>query len=173
MAEPAATSPPQSSRLVDALRDAARRSAHETYEVLIEHLADAVEFRHRPPVAALDGIRSRADSAAYLRLELVAFPRAFRDDLTVTFAAPEIDGDWVHVPEVHWAGTLLTTGRTVDIGMGLALLVNAGEIVVIEGTVLTSTLRDDLVAWLKAVAAAGGFEPGSARPAQTFPEPDR
>jgi hypothetical protein len=158
-----ATSPRRATDVVESLRASVPQGIHDTYETLIDYFADVVEFRHHPPVPALDGLRSRAESAAYLRLELIAFPRAFHDDLVVTLARPLIDGAWVRVPEIHWRGTLVTTGRSVDIGMGLALLVDSGEITVIEGTVLAATLRDDLVGWLKAVAATGRFEPGPAR----------
>jgi hypothetical protein len=164
MTESTSATPQRSATdLVESLRAAVPRGVHDSYETLIDHFADVVEFRHQPPVPALDGLRSRAESAAYLRSELIAFPRAFHDDLMVTLVRPLTDGAWVRVPEIHWRGTLVTTERFVDIGMGLALLVDRGQIAVIEGTVLASTLRDDLVGWLKAVAATGGFEHSAAR----------
>jgi hypothetical protein len=150
--------------LAEALRRARADGVGPVYEIIIAGLADTVEFRHEPPVPVLDGLRSRADSADYLRLELVAFPRAFGPGWAVTFSEPVTEGAWVRLPEVRWSGPLVADGRRVDVRMGLGLQVSAKGIVVIFGTTLSTTTRDDLVAWLKAVAATGGFRPAPGTP---------
>jgi hypothetical protein len=134
-------------------------SVHAAYDVLSSNLADRVEVRHRPAVPELDGWRSRQRMQAYLAEELVAFPRAFCDDLQITTKV-EVRGSSFLLDPMGWQGTLnWDTKPFVDIGIAAEVDVEDGLICRITGYRGTQTGRNDYIAWLKATAANGGFTP--------------
>ncbi|RYE43214.1 MAG: hypothetical protein EOP24_29450 [Hyphomicrobiales bacterium] len=146
--------------IAENLSSAAAQGIAQLYETIITYLAPTVEIYHSPPVPELDGRRTGGAAAAYLREELIAFPRAFEGDLTVALSSPVVRGQIIVFDEVHWKGTLRSKDQpVVDIGFRLELVAKAASITAIGGSRLSSTSRVDFIAWLTATADAGGFDP--------------
>jgi hypothetical protein len=147
--------------LARSLSAAAERGFPEWCEELVAHLADDVEILHTPPVPHLDGWRGRAQAAAYLREEAVAFPRAFSDDFGIRASiVPTADGV---AAEFVYHGTLRAPERTfVEIAFALDIVVGTGGIVRLTGIQLPTTTRSAMISWLRAVEANGGFHPPEA-----------
>jgi hypothetical protein len=139
--------------------DAAARLSFEAWNVTLRaNLGQEVEIRHDPPVPALDGWRDRENAAEYLEQELVAFPRAFRDDFQVRIETRVENSDLIRT-EVAYEGTLVPDGPQVAVGFTMAVVVRDDAVVCLDAGSLPETRKQDLVAWLKAVEAAGGFDP--------------
>jgi hypothetical protein len=147
--------------LAASLLAAVGRGFGDWSEQLAANLADRVEIVHRPPVPALDGTRSAEAAAAYLREEAVAFPRAFEDDFRVE--AMVVPGGEGLLAAFVYSGTLRSEDRpVVSVGFHLDIVLESGRVVKLVGSPSPDTTREDMVGWLKAVEAAGGFHPPAA-----------
>jgi hypothetical protein len=146
-----------------ALQDAALVDFSSWSATLRGHLAEEVEIRHSPPVPALDGWRDRAAAERYLEAEVEAFPRAF-DSFAAEIGTEVADAGTI-VTDVVYAGRLRDGGPDVRLGFRIRLVLREGAIALLDATSLPETSKGDLVLWLKAVDAAGGFHPpGPQRP---------
>ena len=144
--------------LAASLLAAVARGFGDWSEELAVNLADRVEIVHRPPVPVLDGTRSAESAAAYLREEVVAFPRAFEDDFRIE-ATVVPAGDGLLAGFVY-SGTLRSEDRPfVRVGFRLDIVLEGGRVAKLVGSPSPETTREDMVRWLKAVEAAGGFHP--------------
>ena len=145
-------------RLARELEEAAAQGFDAWNQALADHLDDSVEIRHAPPAPDLDGRRSRVAAIAYLRAEAEAFPRAFTQfELRVGLVVSDEDS----ISGNLWYRGVLGPPQPVpvSVGFGVELGLSGGRINLLAGSPLAETSRRDLVAWLKAVEAAGGFHP--------------
>jgi hypothetical protein len=145
-------------RIAGELDAAARRGFEAWNATLRANLAEEVEIHHNPAVPALDGWRDRENAAEYLEEELIAFPRAFGDDFHVRIETRVETPDLIRT-EVSYEGTLVPDGPQVAVGFTMAVVVRDNAVVCLDAGSLPETRKQDLVAWLKAVEAAGGFHP--------------
>jgi hypothetical protein len=142
--------------------EAANGNFAQLWAVMTPLAAEWVEIRHEPPQPDLDGWRRRADFTAYVEHEAATFTKAFRDPSIGAEVRIE-EGTLVWGP-LRLTGEPLLSGERVEIRYRVEMHFADGELVRVVGVPDPRNVKSDVIAWLKSVAAVGGFNPPAAQP---------